>query len=88
MMQKRKEVLFLVDGRQVTIRGGQARLARMMIQEGKEGIDRHMCGEWCADLPSAICRLRTKHGLNIETLRGKPTRYVLRSNVSRDGRKR
>lgn len=82
----RKPVPFRFEGELIKPRGGLARLLGMMIDAGLSGIDRHMCSEWCADLPASICKLRKRQGLDIETVKGKPTRYVLRSPVSHDRR--
>ena len=80
----RKPVPFRVEGRSIKPRQGLAHLLDMMINAGTEGIDRHMCSKWCADLPSGIRKLRKSYGLHIKTVNGKPTRYVLQSSVSRD----
>lgn len=75
-----KSFRFLVDDRPVRFRGKRAALLRALIAAGSEGVVHVECMPWLFDISAAVVALKAGR-VRIATHRGKPTRWVLLSDV-------
>lgn len=76
----RKVVRFVSEGRPFTLRGKRAAFLLALIAAGGEGVMHAETMPWMFD-PRAAVRALKDIGLDIETVRGRPTRWVLRTPV-------
>jgi hypothetical protein len=77
-----KSVDFIADGTAIRLKGGRALVLDLLIAASSNGIDRSATLQWIANISDTICALRGR-GLVIETYKGHPANYVLRSAVFR-----
>ncbi len=75
-----KAIRFVSDGQPITAKGKLAAFLRALIAAGSEGIAHVDCMPWQLNPGDAAKALRDR-GLGIETRKGSPSRWVLRSDV-------
>lgn len=80
----RKPILFRFGDRIIKLTGGRALVLDRLIAAGPSGIDRAATLQWIANLADSIAALRAT-GIAIETRKGQPCNYALRSHVERIG---
>jgi hypothetical protein len=78
--EPRKAVPFTIAGQVFELHGKRAAFQCAMIVAGDEGVAHIEVMPWLLDPRSAVRALKDR-GIAIETRRGKPTRWVLRSPV-------
>ena len=75
-----KAVSVMADGQLVTVRGKRAAMLQALRAAGWEGVAHVEVLPWLLNPADAIKALKAR-GLRIETRRGQPTRWILRSDV-------
>lgn len=76
-----KRHAFNCAGRHITLRGCYAAFMQAMLAAGEAGVTRNDCVPWLANPSDAYATLRDKHHVRIDSRKGKPHRWILRSDV-------
>jgi hypothetical protein len=75
-----KTIRFISDGQPIKAKGGRAQFLRAMIAAGCEGVCHTEVMPWLLNASDAAKALRDR-GVRIDTRKGKPSRWILRSVV-------
>ena len=75
-----KAVCFAIDGRQQGFKGQLPAMLRAFCVAGSDGVENRQCRLFSVNPGDQVATLR-KRGVRIETRKGKPSRWMLRSVV-------